>query len=141
MSASLIGMDISQKCVDLCRQKFASAKNVKFLTTQGNNLAGVNDQSIEALWSFDVFVHIDSRDAEGYVREFRRVLCPGAIGVVHHSKAPAQGGWRSNLTAEKFKELLGAQGFTVVDQFESWQDGAKSMPIGHYQDVVTVFRY
>jgi ubiquinone/menaquinone biosynthesis C-methylase UbiE len=141
MSASLTGMDISQKCVDLCRQKFASAKNVKFLTTQGNNLAGVNDQSIEALWSFDVFVHIDSRDAEGYVREFRRVLRPGAIGVVHHSKAPAQGGWRSNLTAEKFKELLGAQGFTVVDQFESWQDGAKSMPIGRYQDVVTVFRY
>ena len=141
MSASLIGMDISQKCVDLCRQKFASAKNVKFLTTQGNNLAGVNDQSIEALWSFDVFVHIDSRDAEGYVREFRRVLRPGAIGVVHHSKAPAQGGWRSNLTAEKFKELLSAQGFTVVDQFESWQDGAKSMPIGRYQDVVTVFRY
>jgi ubiquinone/menaquinone biosynthesis C-methylase UbiE len=141
MSASLIGVDISQKCIALCREKFASAKNVKFLITQGNTLGGVDDQSIDAIWSFDVFVHIDNRDTEAYVREFRRVMRPGAIGLVHHSKEQVEGGWRSNLTAEKFKELLGAQGFTVVDQFEHWQEGAKSMPVGRYQDVVTVFRY
>jgi hypothetical protein len=44
------------------------------------------------------------------------------------------------LTAEKFKELLQGQGFTVVEQFESWQEGAKTMPVGLYEDVVTVFR-
>lgn len=139
MSASLIGVDISQKCVDLCREKFASAKNVKFFTTEGNNLAGVSDQSIDAIWSFDVFVHIDSGDAEGYVREFRRVLRPGSVGVVHHGKVQVEGGWRSNLTAEKFRQMLRANGFTVLEQFESWQDGGKTMPAGRYEDVVTVF--
>ena len=141
LSASLIGVDISQKCVDLCREKFRSAGNTKFLTTQGNNLAGVEDKSVDAIWSFDVFVHIDEQDVAGYVREFRRVLRPGGVGVVHHGKGPVHGGWRSNLTAGKFKELLQAQGLTLVEQFESWEDNGKTFPVGRYEDVVTVFRY
>jgi ubiquinone/menaquinone biosynthesis C-methylase UbiE len=139
MAASLIGVDISQKCVDLCREKFGSAGNAKFLVTQGNNLAGVEDRSVDAIWSFDVFVHIDTQDVAGYVREFRRVLRPGGVGVVHHGKGQVHGGWRSNLTPEKFKELLQAQGFTVDEQFESWEDAGKSLPVGRYEDIVTVF--
>ena len=33
MSASVVGVDISQKCVDLSRDKFRNASNVKFLVT------------------------------------------------------------------------------------------------------------
>ena len=42
--------------------------------------------------------------------------------------------------AEKFKELLQAQGLTVVDQFETWDDAGKTFPVGRYEDVATVFR-
>src|SRR2546421_4520070 len=137
MSASLIGVDISQKCVDLCREKFRAGGNAKFLVTPGNSLEGAADQSVDAIWSFDVFVHIDIQDVAGYVREFRRVLRPGGVGVVHHGKGPGHGGWRSNLTAQKFKELLQAQGLNVVDQFETWDDAGKTFPVGRYEDEAT----
>jgi ubiquinone/menaquinone biosynthesis C-methylase UbiE len=139
LASHLIGVDISQKCVDLCRERFGAAGNASFLTTSGSSLAGVADQSIDAIWSYDVFVHVDTEDAAAYVREFRRVLRPGGIGVVHHAREPMDGGWHSNLTAEAFRQLLLAQGFSVADQFESWKDGGEVVPVGRHRDVITVF--
>jgi ubiquinone/menaquinone biosynthesis C-methylase UbiE len=140
MSRSLVGVDISQQCVDICSKKFGGSGNARFLTSNGNNLNGVADQSVDAIWSFDVFVHIDAADAAGYVKEFRRVLRPGGVGVVHHGKEPELGGWRSNLTIGKFRELLETNGFTVVEQFEHWKENGQTLPVGRYEDIVTVFR-
>jgi len=140
IAASLVGVDISEKCVELCREKFGRAGNTRFISTTGNTLSGVEDRSVDAIWSFDVFVHINTSEAAGYVWEFRRVLRPGGVGVVHHGKQPEIGGWRSDLTAEKFKALLEGQGLIVVEQFQSWEDNGKTMPVGRYEDFVTVFR-
>jgi hypothetical protein len=35
---------------------------------------------------------------------------------------------------------LQQEGFYIKEQFENWQDGEKSYPIGLYEDVITVFR-
>lgn len=136
----LCGVDISQRCVELCRIRFRQCPNVRFLRTEGAELTGVDDQSVDAIWSFDVFVHILREDVARYVREFRRVLRPGGVGVVHHGNGPSAGGWRSDLTAEEFRILLLEQGFTVLAQFDRWQDGCASFPVGLYNDVVTVFK-
>jgi ubiquinone/menaquinone biosynthesis C-methylase UbiE len=102
----LTSVDISETCVNLCREKFREAHNCTFLVTQGSDVAGVADQSIDAIWSFDVFVHINQAEVTNYVKEFRRVLRPGGSGVIHHGKfAGAEGGWRSDLTTEpEFEE-------------------------------------
>jgi hypothetical protein len=60
--------------------------------------------------------------------------------VVHHAKQPTHGGWRSNLTADKFRQLLVEAGFSVAEQFQNWNDNGKLVPVGFYEDVVTVFR-
>lgn len=139
-AAHLTSVDISEACVNLCREKFKNAANATFLVTQGNELSGVADQSVDALWSFDVFVHINQADVAKYVQEFHRVLRPGAIGVIHHGKfAGKHGGWRSDLTAESFTRMLQEAGFCVQEQFETWQDGETSYPVGLYEDVLTVF--
>lgn len=139
-AAHLTSVDISEKCIALCREKFKDAQNATFLVTQGSDVSGVPDQSIDALWSFDVFVHINQAEVANYVKDFRRVMHPGSIGVIHHGKfAGKHGGWRSDLTAEAFGGILQEEGFCVREQFESWQDGEKSYPVGLYEDVVTVF--
>lgn len=141
ISRHLTGVDISETCVDICRRRFAGSSNTTFLKTSGADLNGVTDRSIDALWSFDVFVHINCRDVESYVREFSRVMRPGAIGVIHHgSGAGTQGGWRSNLTTDDFTRLLKQAKFEIVDQFERWQDRGQSFSVGLYEDVVTVFK-
>jgi ubiquinone/menaquinone biosynthesis C-methylase UbiE len=138
---SLVAVDISPRCVEICRRRFAGAANARFLVTRGSDLAGVADASIDAIWSFDAFVHINAPEVDGYVAEMRRVLRPDGTAVVHHGSGRDVGGWRSTLTIPTLAAILERHGFEIVSQFDAWvdRDGAR-WPVGRYQDVVTVFR-
>lgn len=132
------GLDISQSCVDLCREKFGADARVSFDVTDGKSLPGVSDGSVARVWSFDVFVHINSCDLESYLREIQRVLQPGGMAVIHHgSVAGERGGWRSDVTTAKFNELAEAAGFRVVSQISGWQDGGQYHRAGLYEDMIT----
>ena len=52
------------------------------------SLADVAPNSVDFVWSFDAFMHIAAADTASYLREFARVMRPGAVGVIHH---PRQG--------------------------------------------------
>lgn len=61
------------------------------------------DGIVDAIWSYDVFVHINPIDARSYFCELRRVLKPGGRAVIHHPGPPPPGaqerpGTRSDLT-------------------------------------------
>lgn len=135
------GVDISESCVELCRRKFGSDPKARFMVGSGCDLNGVPDGSVDALWSFDVFVHINQAEIEKYADEFKRVMVPGAVGVIHHGSAGGtHGGWRSNLTHDNMLKLLRDRGFEILDSFLEWQDGGTTHQAGLYKDVITVFR-
>lgn len=139
-SSKFLGIDISQSCVDVCSQKFAAESKASFAVGSGFDLQGVADASVDALWSFDVFVHINQSEVEKYADEFKRVFKPGAIGIIHHgSVGGALGGWRSNMTHENMLKLLKARGFEINASFKEWQDAGQTHQAGLYQDVITVF--
>ncbi|MDB6137978.1 MAG: Methyltransferase protein [Verrucomicrobiaceae bacterium] len=134
-------VDISESCVDVCRQKFASATNATFMVGSGRDLAGVPDASQDGIWSFDVFVHINRPEVSAYLDEFLRVMKPGAIAVLHHgSVGGMNGGWRSDMTGEAMAEMLKARAFELISMSKEWQDGAVSHKAGLYEDLITVFR-
>jgi SAM-dependent methyltransferase len=134
------GIDISETCVEVCRDKFKSANNASFEVGSGCDLKALDDASVDAIWSFDVFVHINAEEVEQYAREFNRVLKPGGIGVIHHGTIGGEkGGWRSNLTTSQFKGFLEDNKLAAVDSFSEWSDGDTSYPVGLYEDAVTVF--
>ena len=140
LAGSLVGVDISEKCVEVCREKFKDCDNVRFFANKGNDLSGIEDRSLDAIWSFDVFVHINKKEVGQYVGEFFRVLRPGGIGVIHHgTNAGMEGGWRSNLTCTDFDGVLGDAGLRVVSRFENWLDDGRQYEVGRYGDVITVF--
>jgi SAM-dependent methyltransferase len=136
-----VGIDVSKSAIDLCRQRFASYPNASFLVGSGNDLAQVADSSVDAIWSFDVFVHINHREVAGYVNEFWRVLRQGGVGVIHHGAvAGAQGGWRSDLSHEAMLNLLAQRGLQVSDSFRDWSVDDREYQLDTYADVITVFR-
>ncbi len=140
-SAQFTAVDISESCVDVCRAKFHNATNAKFMVGSGRDLAGVPDASQDGIWSFDVFVHINRAEVAAYLDEFRRVMKPRAVAVLHHGSVGGQnGGWRSDMTGEAMAEMLKARGFELVSMFKEWQDGAQSHKAGLYDDLITVFR-
>lgn len=123
LAREYIGIDISSSCIAHCRARFAGDSRAKFHVGSGSDLAAVADRSIDAIWSFDVFVHINSAEVDGYIRDFARVLRPGGVAIVHHGAVGgAGGGWRSNLTFASFEEIVRRHHLHVKSSFAQWAD-------------------
>jgi SAM-dependent methyltransferase len=121
-----IGVDISSTCIEHCRKRFAREPHAQFFVGSGRDLADVATGSIDAIWSFDVFVHINAAEIAGYLDDFVRVLRPGGIAVIHHGAVGGTGGgWRSNLTAAAFETMLAQRGLKIQQVMDQWTDGAQ----------------
>jgi len=139
----LILVDVSERPLDLCRERFRGDSRVTYVLSSGSDLPGITDGSIDAVWSFDVFVHIAPRDQAAYLDEIARVLAPGGVAVVHHAdgrnrgRLPSRLGWRAPMSRDLFATLASERGLQVESQFDSWGlDGRYDL--GAFADAVTV---
>ena len=139
IAQKLVIVDISSKCIEVCKKGFSDCTNISYFVTRGSNLSFLQNNSIDFIWSYDVFVHIAPADIEIYIEEFQRVLKPGGRGVIHHAgEGGNHGGWRSKLTNRLFVEFLEKNKLQLVSQFDSWGD-TKQFDLKHYHDSITVF--
>jgi SAM-dependent methyltransferase len=135
-----IGIDISSACVAHCRKRFAQDSHARFSIGSGSDLADVATLAIDAIWSLDVFVHINRSEVEGYVAEFARILRPGGVAVIHHGAlGGAGGGWRSNLTAAAMQDTLRRNDLLAEESLTFWADGDSVHQLT-YGDVISVIR-
>ncbi len=161
-------VDINQSCLDVCAQRFAHAGNLTLSLTDGASLPFVADGSVDVVWSFDSFVHMEAEVFRGYLAEFARVLRPGGRAVLHHAGmrpwslrlvgvtrrlgAPGrvlqrwagQGRWRdsgrrSAVSAPSVARWAAQAGLVVERQTQSWgSDG--QYDVRKYGDWITVAR-
>lgn len=138
ISRRLIAVDVTEKCIAHCKKLFAENENVEFHINDGRSLDVVADDSVDYVWSFDVFVHIEPPDIEQYLREFRRILRDDGIAIIHHGIAGnTDFDWRSSLTSQVFSDLLEKHGFELLQQFDSWGDNDEFRVIS--SDVISIF--
>ena len=137
---SLIGLDISEASVRECSRRFRDFKQAKFEVGNGDNLSSIASASIDGVWSFDVFVHINKEQFAQYVSEIARVLKPGGIGLIHHgSSGGIHGGWRSDVKTVDVRHFVEGNGMLVEQQIQGWEDSGQQYDAGLYQDVITCF--
>ncbi len=135
-----VGVDISSSCIEHCKRKFGLDPRARFIVGSGRDLAQIEDSSVDTIWSFDVFVHINRAEVENYVREFARILRPGGIAVVHHGTVGgASGGWRSDLTLAALHSMLGAINLRIVKSIDQWTNEGTVHHL-QYDDLITVLR-
>jgi ubiquinone/menaquinone biosynthesis C-methylase UbiE len=84
VARSAVLVDLNQSCLDACRQRL-EGHDVTYVLTDGTTLPGVPDASIDFVWSFDSFVHMEPDVISAYLREIRRVLRPGGRFTLHHA--------------------------------------------------------
>jgi SAM-dependent methyltransferase len=137
---SYLGIDVSATCIAHCRKRFADAANARFELGSGEDLAAAKDAAADAIWSFDVFVHINRAEIERYAAEFARVLKPGGVAVIHHGGiGGSAGGWRSNLTAADFTDIADRHRLQIETSFTGWTDGNAAHELS-YGDRISVMR-
>jgi SAM-dependent methyltransferase len=141
----LILVDVSDRPLALCRERFADVGNVEYVLSSGSDLPGVADSSVDAIWSFDVWVHVAPVDQAAYLAEAARVLTPGGVAVIHHAdgrnrgEQPSRSGWRSPMSQHLFATLADQRGLVIETQFDSWGPGG-CHDLSAYHDAISVCR-
>lgn len=158
-------VDLSPACIEFCRQRFAAFDNVSYVANDGKSLGGVADGSVDFVWSFDAFIHMNDDVIDSYFSELRRVLRADGIACIHHagrnnaflrlsflrsmgkpgrklyklltmSKLKDDDGWRSDISRQKIVGLAGKNGMVVEEQVQSWGDSGE-YSFEKYGDYIT----
>jgi SAM-dependent methyltransferase len=140
----LVLADVTETTLDLCRERLGDPADVEYVVSPGSSLPGVADDSIDAVWSFDVFVHVAPADQAGYLAEIARVLRPGGIAAIHHADGrnrgtlPSRRGWRAPMSTTLFAALAAEHGLEVERVITSWSDGRHDLRA--FADAISILR-
>ncbi len=93
----LIATDTSPTMLRILRKRFAGEKRIEYVQLSGSGLEGVPDRSVDAVFSYDVFVHLSPWEVFSYLLEIRRVLRRGGRAILHHANTFSDLGWRRFL--------------------------------------------
>ncbi|MCB1009749.1 MAG: class I SAM-dependent methyltransferase [Acidobacteria bacterium] len=110
----VIALDLVDSCVAACRERFGDDPRVVCRSTDGLSLTGVEDASVDLVFSFDSLVHAELDTLERYLVEMARCLRPGGAAFLHHSNfgeilALRPGSWNHHWRAESVSAELFAE--------------------------------
>lgn len=86
-------------CVDINTEfpKWISERYSKYLAkisfyiTQGNELAGIAENSVDFVFSIDTLVRVEKESIQAYLYEIKRVLQPKGIAILHLPNSDIEG--------------------------------------------------
>lgn len=128
-------VDLSPNCIEACRTKFGDSAATYIET--GGDLSSIPDQSVDLVWSFDVFVHIDAHDTSNYLKQLQRIMKPDALAIIHHADDPRHAGWRAqDMSASNMRVMVEQSELVTLFQTDSWGPGRK-YSIKVHRDIIS----
>lgn len=117
----LIVVDLSEECIEACKQRFASTNKIEYYVNDGKSLAMVGDASVGFAFSFDSLVHADASVMDAYIAQLSRILTDDGVAFLHHSNlGEYEARYTRILSVPKLRGLLITLG--VLDPFLHWRD-------------------
>jgi SAM-dependent methyltransferase len=87
-------VDISDAMLQHVRDRFPNHHALRYHVNDGKSLPNLPPDSLDYVFSFDVFVHFESRLIYWYVKQIAELLKPGGVGVIHYSNVTTALGWQ-----------------------------------------------
>ncbi|HAX80162.1 MAG TPA: hypothetical protein DCY88_31080 [Cyanobacteria bacterium UBA11372] len=126
---NLIVVDLTEKCIAACQQRFADCSHITYHVNDGKSLKMVPDKSIDFIFSFDSLVHAEEDVIQAYLQQIAFKLKPNGIGFIHHSNLgsylnPSTGKleveqlyWRAeSMSAKLFEQYSEQAGLQCLSQ-------------------------
>ncbi len=85
MCDRLIVVDLSERCIAACRERFRDSTHIEYHVNDGRSLDFVASSSVDFVFSFDSLVHVEADVVESYLSEIGRTLKQNGTGFIHHS--------------------------------------------------------
>jgi len=124
------GVDISGKCIDICRRRFAASGRVHFSQNDGLSLEMVPDDHVDFVFSYDSLVHVEEDVLRHYMWQLCQKLTKSGVAFIHHSNALGEGVDPNEVTAnirarsvsaELVKEMIeDSGGRTLIQEEVNW---------------------
>lgn len=112
-------VDISDKCLELCRKRFGKNSNVNYNLIKDVNFNFAGKNSVDVVFSYDVFVHIDKSQITEYFIEFERVLKNKGKIILHYSKVGDKfGEYRSRFTSDDMNSLMNSLNLKLIKEYD-----------------------
>jgi len=130
----VIASEVAPSMLPHLRARFHGDSHVEYLLLDGRGLRPLPDESVDAVLSYGVFVHLQHWDIFNYLVEIERVLSPGGKAVIQHANTFSTLGWQlfleqmpdqvghhkypgslTVMTPELFAEFCTRAGLDVVD--------------------------
>ncbi len=123
----LILVDLVERCIEACKQRFASSNHIEYHVNDGKSLPMIADASVDFIFSWDSMVHAESDIMKAYIHEFFRILKPTGFGFIHHSnigyyflkkrEKVDNPHWRAeSMNAELFVNFCDEAGLSCISQ-------------------------
>ncbi len=165
-AGTLYLVDLSLNCIEFCKKLFVSQSHIKYFVNDGKSLSGIESLSIDFVWSYDTFVHMDKNSIDSYLSEIYRVLRSGGRAIIHHPgrshfflflgfirhlgrlgnglyrfismrQLKDIDGWRSNVSRLLFKKLATQNGLEIIDQLQYW-DKKHKIGVPRFNDYISI---
>jgi len=123
IAGKLVLADISTTCLQICKKKFSNFSNIEYYFID-KRLDFLESNSVDYVWSYNVFVHINPSDVANYVEDFQRILKPGGIAMINHAGALSDyeseferaRGMRSNMDQYLMATMVSNNKMTMLEQ-------------------------
>jgi SAM-dependent methyltransferase len=120
----LIAIDLSESCVEACRDRFRGTPHVVCHCNDGQALDIAADHSVDFVFSFDALPLADKRVMESYISQLPRILKNNGAAFLHHSNLgdyPIYARTHAMPSLEKWLSRVG-----VLEKDLYWRDTSVS---------------
>lgn len=118
-----VGIDLSENCIEACRNRFSNAKHAHFFTNDGQSLEAAQDKAFDLIFSFNSLVHAEYAVLASYIPQVLQKLSSAGVAFLHHSNLLAlnntigpQHGRALSVSADAVADLIYRGGGTVLIQ-------------------------
>lgn len=85
----LIVVDLSPNCINACRERFKGESHIAYHVNDGSSLEMIPDNTVDFVFCFDSFVHVEAEVIGAYLSQLSRKLTRSGVGFIHHSNLGA----------------------------------------------------
>lgn len=125
-------VDMEERCIAHCRERFAGLANIRYHVNDGTSLAMIEDGAIDFVFSFDSLVHVEADCLGGYLRQLSDKLTPNGVGFIHHSNLAEYGRTFNSYRVLPEKVRRGLVRLKVID-YDHWR--ARSVAAGVFDEL------
>ncbi len=115
----IYALDYHQELLDELKKNF-NDRHITFIKNNGDDFPNIPDKSIDFMFSFGTFVHLDVEIIERYLRNMKPLLRPTANVVIHYSDktkpiAQSNKGFSEN-DPDKMRSLIVSCGYSIYEE-------------------------